>query len=184
VAITMFDDPEERAQAVAVPLLYGVYTAAAIALFCLYSWKAGNTKAPKDENFCVVVSTTYEVSSDNEEDSAAAENNNIDENDDIETVSENNPNAPAPRSRWFRIFGATKPNDDEEIGIPPKELEKVEKRNRTHTADTSLSSSPSTVRASSLDVDMAIPEGDTGEPIREAKDDENHGDSDFESAIK
>lgn len=41
VAITMFSSPEERAQAVAVPLLYGMAEAALIALYCIYAWKMG-----------------------------------------------------------------------------------------------------------------------------------------------
>jgi hypothetical protein len=191
VAITMFDDPEERAQAVAVPLLYGIYTAGAIAVFCLYSWKAGNTKAPKDENLCVVISTTYEVSGGEEEESAAAgeEGNDTDENNiDIEQPgAEDNPNAPLSpqqqRSWWSRIFGVSKSKHDDAIKVPPKKLETVEKRNRTHTADTLLSSSPSTVRASSLDVDLAIPEGDSGE-YNNGTVGENHGGSDSESANK
>jgi predicted Na+-dependent transporter len=41
VAITMFDNVEDRAQAVAVPLLYGLYSAVLITIFCLFSWKMG-----------------------------------------------------------------------------------------------------------------------------------------------
>lgn len=41
VAITMFSNPEERAQAVAVPLLYGIVEAVLIGLYCIYAWKMG-----------------------------------------------------------------------------------------------------------------------------------------------
>lgn len=62
VAVTMFArDPEMRAQAVAVPLFYGLIEAIVIGIFCLWAWKAGWTKAPRDEALCVVVAKSYEV---------------------------------------------------------------------------------------------------------------------------
>lgn len=61
VAITMFSDPQERAQAVAVPLFYGLVEAVVICFYCLWAWKMGMTKAPADERFCVVVTKTYEL---------------------------------------------------------------------------------------------------------------------------
>lgn len=64
VAITMFSDPHDRAQAVAVPLFYGIVEAVVIGFYCVYAWKAGWTKAPADEKLCVVVSKTYEISED------------------------------------------------------------------------------------------------------------------------
>jgi hypothetical protein len=67
VAITMFDDPEERAQAVAVPLFYGVVEAVAIGIYCSIAWKLGWTKAPANENLCVVLGKTYEVEESPEE---------------------------------------------------------------------------------------------------------------------
>mmetsp|Transcript_30825 Transcript_30825/g.46760 ORF Transcript_30825/g.46760 Transcript_30825/m.46760 type:complete len:439 (-) Transcript_30825:165-1481(-) len=60
VAVTMFSNPEERAQALAVPLFYGLVEALVIGLYCIAAWKLGWTKAPADENFCVVISNTYE----------------------------------------------------------------------------------------------------------------------------
>ncbi|CAB9501753.1 Ileal sodium/bile acid cotransporter [Seminavis robusta] len=60
VAVTMFTG-KERAQAVAVPLFYGIVEAVAIGFYCLWAWKMGWTKAPANENFCVIVSKTYEV---------------------------------------------------------------------------------------------------------------------------
>jgi predicted Na+-dependent transporter len=61
VAITMFDNVEERAQAVAVPLFYGIIEAVVIGIYCIWAWKVGWTKAPKDENLCLVIARTYEI---------------------------------------------------------------------------------------------------------------------------
>lgn len=60
IAISMFSGPE-LADAIGVPLYYGIVEAIILGLFCVVCWKVGWTKAPKDENFCVVVSTNYEV---------------------------------------------------------------------------------------------------------------------------
>eukprot|EP00934_Nitzschia_sp_Nitz4_P008099 Nitzschia sp. Nitz4//scaffold137_size62074//17493//19010//NITZ4_006410-RA/size62074-processed-gene-0.82-mRNA-1//-1//CDS//3329535685//8089//frame0 len=67
VAITMFDDPDEKAEAVSVPLLYGLVEALIIGIYCVWAWKMGWTKAPADEKLCVVVSNTYEVDESPEE---------------------------------------------------------------------------------------------------------------------
>lgn len=61
VAITMFDDPDERAEAVSVPLFYGAVEAAIICAYCVWAWKMGWTKAPADEKICVVMTKTYEA---------------------------------------------------------------------------------------------------------------------------
>jgi len=61
VAVTMFSDPTARAEAVSVPLFYGVVEAVIIGLYCLWAWKAGWTKAPSDEKLCVVMMRAYEV---------------------------------------------------------------------------------------------------------------------------
>lgn len=60
VAITMFSG-DDLATAVGVPLYYGVVEMVLLAFFCMGAWKAGWTKAPKDENVCVVIATSYEV---------------------------------------------------------------------------------------------------------------------------
>jgi hypothetical protein len=60
VAITMFQG-DDLATAVGVPLFYGICEAVILAIYCLGAWKAGWTKAPKDENICVVIATSYEV---------------------------------------------------------------------------------------------------------------------------
>ena len=49
VAVTMFSDPTEQAQAVSVPLVYGIVEAILIGFYCIWAWKAGWTKAPVDE---------------------------------------------------------------------------------------------------------------------------------------
>lgn len=61
VAITMFSDKEERAQAVSVPLFYGIVEAVVIGIYCVWAWKVGWTKAPAEESFCKIISKTYEV---------------------------------------------------------------------------------------------------------------------------
>jgi hypothetical protein len=79
----MFSDPVKRGQAlcgelctlcfrvqtkqrlnlhcITVPLFYGVMEAVVLGLYCIIAWKCGWTKAPKDENFCVMIAKTYEV---------------------------------------------------------------------------------------------------------------------------
>eukprot|EP00816_Leptocylindrus_hargravesii_P008736 CAMPEP_0196822904 /NCGR_PEP_ID=MMETSP1362-20130617/85252_1 /TAXON_ID=163516 /ORGANISM="Leptocylindrus danicus, Strain CCMP1856" /LENGTH=343 /DNA_ID=CAMNT_0042202593 /DNA_START=238 /DNA_END=1269 /DNA_ORIENTATION=- len=76
VALSMFEDANDRALALGVPLYYGGMEAAILGVYCLICWKCGWTKAPKDENFFVILGATYEVEND--------ENNNgrIDNNDD------------------------------------------------------------------------------------------------------
>lgn len=82
VAVTMFSNPEERAQALAVPLFYGLVEAVAIGLYCVSAWKSGWTKAPANEHFCFVVSNTYENES--LEENSKKENPNDDDDDDEE----------------------------------------------------------------------------------------------------
>jgi len=62
VAMTMFANDETKlAHAVAVPLYYGMVEAIGLAIFCIVCWKLGWTKAPTDENLCVVLYNSYEV---------------------------------------------------------------------------------------------------------------------------
>jgi hypothetical protein len=58
--MTMFEG-DDLATAVRVPLYYGLCEAVILAIYCLVMWKAGWTKAPHDENICVVIATSYEV---------------------------------------------------------------------------------------------------------------------------
>lgn len=66
-AVAMFDDPVERGQALCVPLFYGLMEAVVLGIYCIIAWKLGWTKAPRDEKFCVMVVTTYEVDEDSTE---------------------------------------------------------------------------------------------------------------------
>lgn len=65
--LAMFDDSEEVARAMAVPLFYGLMEAAVLGCYCLMAWKLGWTKAPKDEQICLVLVKTYEIDEDDEE---------------------------------------------------------------------------------------------------------------------
>jgi predicted Na+-dependent transporter len=67
VAVTMFKDPTERAEAISVPLFYGIVEAIIIGFYCVWAWKAGWTKAPSNEKICVVMTKTYEVNNDEED---------------------------------------------------------------------------------------------------------------------
>jgi len=64
VAATMFSDPTTRTQAISVPLFYGLVEAVLIAIYCVWAWKVGWTKAPADEKLCVVITRTYEIEDD------------------------------------------------------------------------------------------------------------------------
>lgn len=60
VAVAMFQG-DELAVAVGVPLFYGICEAVFLAIYCITCWKIGWTKAPRDENICRVIFTSYEV---------------------------------------------------------------------------------------------------------------------------
>jgi len=78
VAVTMFKDPEQQAQALAVPIFYGFVQVLVVACYCVISWKLGWTKAPADESLCIVLSTPYEIveSDDNNSSSKSLAANN------------------------------------------------------------------------------------------------------------
>lgn len=63
VAITMFEG-DEQAEAIGVPLFYGIVEAVVLGVYCIAAWKLGWTKAPRDESFCVVIFHSYEVEED------------------------------------------------------------------------------------------------------------------------
>jgi predicted Na+-dependent transporter len=73
VAITMFNDPNERAEAVSVPLFYGVIEGLFVGVYCLFAWKMGWTKAPSDEKLCVVISKNYQVKAEDEDETLEEE---------------------------------------------------------------------------------------------------------------
>lgn len=63
VAMTMFSDRQEQAQALAVPLFYSLVQTASVLIYCVVAWKINWTKAPANESLCVVLSTPYELES-------------------------------------------------------------------------------------------------------------------------
>lgn len=60
VAMTMFEG-DELAVAMGVPFFYGIVEMVVLSIYCLGAWKAGWTKAPKDEKIWVIIGTSYEV---------------------------------------------------------------------------------------------------------------------------
>jgi Sodium Bile acid symporter family len=79
VAASMFSG-SDLAMAISVPLLYGIFEAVILAVYCMVCWKIGWTKAPANENFCTMIVTSYEV------EQARLESPNA-----IEVVHNNNP---------------------------------------------------------------------------------------------
>lgn len=60
VALTMFDG-DQLAEAMGVPLYYGLLEAVILGIYCTWAWKAGWTKAPSNAPFCHIIGTSYEV---------------------------------------------------------------------------------------------------------------------------
>mmetsp|Transcript_2712 Transcript_2712/g.3839 ORF Transcript_2712/g.3839 Transcript_2712/m.3839 type:complete len:310 (+) Transcript_2712:684-1613(+) len=60
VALTMFEG-NELAEAMGVPLFYGLMEALILGIYCIFAWKAGWTKAPTDAPFWNVIFMSYEV---------------------------------------------------------------------------------------------------------------------------
>ena len=60
VALVMFEN-DEQAAAMGVPLYYGVVEAFVLGTYCFIAWKMNWTKAPSNDPFCTVISTSYEV---------------------------------------------------------------------------------------------------------------------------
>mmetsp|Transcript_20896 Transcript_20896/g.30704 ORF Transcript_20896/g.30704 Transcript_20896/m.30704 type:complete len:237 (+) Transcript_20896:922-1632(+) len=77
VAISMFEG-SDRALAMCVPLFYGIVEAVVLGIYCIWAWKKGWTKAPKDEYFHKILINSYEV----------VEENSEDEKEEEETVNE------------------------------------------------------------------------------------------------
>jgi len=66
-AVPVMFKGEEAAQAIAVPLFYGLVEVIAVGLYCVVSWKLGWTKAPHDDPLCKVLTTVYAVEDVDEE---------------------------------------------------------------------------------------------------------------------
>jgi len=64
--LAMFDG-DHVAQAMAVPLFYGLMEAVVLGLYCVVAWKLGWTKAPSDDKLCKVLTMSYEVEDSDDE---------------------------------------------------------------------------------------------------------------------
>ena len=73
VAISMFQG-EDVAEAVKIPLWYGIVEAVALGLYLIIAWKLGYTKAPSNEKFCTVISKSYEIEADDHKSQQSVEN--------------------------------------------------------------------------------------------------------------
>lgn len=144
VAVTMFSDPTELAEAVSVPLVYGIVEAILICLYCIWAWKAGWTKAPANEKLCVVMIKTYEV------------HDHGDEDDD--EIVEFDPQVVENLSWWQKCFVPKYPansfSEDQQseppISTPTQEKEVVTgkkdkiQRNRFNSEDVTVSTNLTT----------------------------------------
>mmetsp|Transcript_10633 Transcript_10633/g.19863 ORF Transcript_10633/g.19863 Transcript_10633/m.19863 type:complete len:533 (+) Transcript_10633:509-2107(+) len=74
--LSMFEDKQDVARAMAVPLFYGIVEAVVLGIYCLLAWKFGWTKAPSDEKICIVLAKTYEVEDDEESPLQGGKNGN------------------------------------------------------------------------------------------------------------
>eukprot|EP01083_Nonionella_stella_P274866 933324_1 len=72
--LAMFDDKDEIAAAMFVPLFYGLVEIGVLGIYCVLAWKIGWTKAPKEENMCIILTKTYEISEDEEKGEAEYDN--------------------------------------------------------------------------------------------------------------
>ncbi|GMI03328.1 hypothetical protein TrVE_jg4128 [Triparma verrucosa] len=115
VAVGMFSG-SDLAEAIGVPLFYGFMSSFLLSFYCICCWKVGWTKAPKDESFCVIVSTNYEL----EETIGRDEGIEVIYNEehmlqlqvsyDQFTADLENKNAPRSRARkWARLSTALSP---------------------------------------------------------------------------
>jgi len=53
------------AEALSIPVYYGLVEAITLGIYCICAWKMGWTKAPKDESVCTVIASFYEIEGDN-----------------------------------------------------------------------------------------------------------------------
>jgi predicted Na+-dependent transporter len=137
VAVTMFKDPTERAEAISVPLFYGIVEAVIIAFYCVWAWKAGWTKAPPNEKICVVMTRTYEVNAEEDEDEA-------DFDVDVEHGHDNH----GPKSWWGMLFEPRVHQHHDDDDVPRTPDKKPIGRDRFESGDatvaTAAASPPST----------------------------------------
>ena len=60
-AVNLFPNPAIKAQALAVPLFYGIVQATVVTLYCIVCHYANWAKAPKQDTLCRAMTTTYEI---------------------------------------------------------------------------------------------------------------------------
>lgn len=60
-AVNLFPNPAIKAQALAVPLFYGMVQATVVTLYCIICHYANWSKAPKTDKLCAAMTTTYEI---------------------------------------------------------------------------------------------------------------------------
>lgn len=91
VALTMFRG-DDLAQALGVPIYYGIVEAGVLGVYCICAWKAGWTKAPKNENCCKVIYTSYETPEKGSvaptSDTEVSESSKAENNDTVEAAEE------------------------------------------------------------------------------------------------
>lgn len=155
----MFDDPTERAEAVSVPLFYGLVEAVILGIYCVVSWKVGWTKAPKDEKLCVVMSTTYEVDENDEEQEPAG--------DEEQAVAEEEPavqqeQEPPPKGWFHWLVSPFRRKEVEQVAETKDQKDAQPDRSRLvsedYTATTSdTAGSASSVHLTSSGGDMEVP---------------------------
>jgi predicted Na+-dependent transporter len=121
VAVTMFKDPTERAEAISVPLFYGIVEAIIIGFYCVWAWKAGWTKAPANEKLCVVMTRTYEVN---------------EEEDEADIDVEHGQHDHGPKSWWDMLFEPRALLHDDDVPRTPDR--KSIGRDRFESADATV----------------------------------------------
>lgn len=144
-AIAMFDDPTARGQAVCVPLFYGILEAVVLGIYCIVAWKLGWTKAPSNENICVVIGKSYEV----EEDSATLPQHESSESKNEEESAPQcmeMPSSPTKESKWLFWRKASSKASKEALSQDPSE--NVEETNMTSENRTRLESADNTIATS------------------------------------
>ena len=60
-AVNLFPNPAIKAQALAVPLFYGMVQATVVTLYCIICHYANWSKAPKTDKLCAAMTKTYEL---------------------------------------------------------------------------------------------------------------------------
>ena len=60
-AVNLFPNPAIKAQALAVPLFYGMVQATVVTLYCIICHYANWSKAPKTDKLCAAMTKTYEI---------------------------------------------------------------------------------------------------------------------------